>query len=46
VFWQGRDIGRIFKPGAGVPPGYPWIWTITGADAGPSIKWVLCKKGA
>jgi len=28
---DGRDIGRIFRPGAGVPQERPWMWTITGA---------------
>lgn len=27
----GRDIGRIFKPRAGVPEDRPWMWTITSA---------------
>ncbi|MFL5085924.1 MAG: hypothetical protein ACJ8FP_14015 [Xanthobacteraceae bacterium] len=30
VIQDGRDIGRIFKPRAGVPPDHPWMWTITG----------------
>jgi hypothetical protein len=34
---QGRDIGRIFKPGAGVPPDHPWMWTITGAVVAPCL---------
>jgi hypothetical protein len=29
VIQNGRDIGRIFKPGASVPPDHPWMWTIT-----------------
>jgi hypothetical protein len=33
VIQDGRDIGRIFKPRAGVPPDHPWMWTITGAVA-------------
>jgi hypothetical protein len=28
---HGRGIGRIFKARAGVPEGFPWMWTITGA---------------
>jgi hypothetical protein len=32
---EGRDIGRIFKAGVGVPPGQPWMWTITGALVEP-----------
>ena len=27
VRWNGRDIGRIFRPGAGVPEDRPWMWT-------------------
>jgi len=27
---DGRDIGRIFKPGAGVPDDLPWMWCIGG----------------
>jgi hypothetical protein len=30
VIEDGRDIGRIFKPWAGVPPEHPWMWTIAG----------------
>jgi len=36
VFYEGRDIGRISKAGAGVPPAQPWMWTITGALVKPS----------
>jgi hypothetical protein len=25
---NGRDVGRIFKPRAGAPPDYLWMWTI------------------
>jgi len=32
---QGRDIGRISKPRAGVPPDHPWEWAITGAVVMP-----------
>jgi len=28
---QGREIGRIAKPRAGVPPDHPWEWAITDA---------------
>jgi len=28
---DGREIGRIFKPGAGVPDDRPWMWTIGGS---------------
>ena len=34
---DGRDIGRIFRPGAGVPPERPWMWTITGAIVAPNL---------
>jgi hypothetical protein len=37
VMWQGRDIGRIFYAGAGVPPDQPWMWTITGAVVVPHL---------
>jgi hypothetical protein len=37
VIQDGRDIGRIFKPGAGVPPDHPWMWTITGAVVMPAL---------
>jgi hypothetical protein len=37
VIWEGRDIGRIFKPRAGVPPDHPWMWTITGAVVAPRL---------
>jgi hypothetical protein len=33
----GRVIGRIFKPRAGVPPEYPWVWTITDAVVMPDL---------
>jgi len=32
---QGRDIGRISEPRAGVPPDHPWEWAITGAVVMP-----------
>jgi hypothetical protein len=35
VRWNGRVVGRIFKPGAGVPKDRPWMWTITGAPVTP-----------
>jgi hypothetical protein len=38
VVQSGRDIGRIFKPGAGVPPDQPWMWTITGAVVAPKLS--------
>jgi hypothetical protein len=28
VIQDGRDIGRLFKPGAGVPPKHPWMWPV------------------
>jgi len=31
------NIGRIFKPRAGVPPDHPWMWTITGAMLMPAL---------
>jgi len=34
---DGRDLGRIFHPGAGVPPDRPWMWTITGAVVAPVL---------
>jgi len=34
---NGRDIGRIFKPRAGVPADHPWMWTITGAVVAPRL---------
>jgi hypothetical protein len=34
---HGRDIGRIFYAGAGVPPDQPWMWTITGAVVAPKL---------
>ena len=34
---NGRRIGRIFKPRAGVPPEYPWMWAITGAVVMPEL---------
>src|SRR5262249_9829382 len=34
---DGRDIGRIFHAGAGVPADRPWMWTITGAVGGPAL---------
>jgi hypothetical protein len=37
VFACDRDIGRIFKPSAGVPPDHPWMWTITGAVVAPKL---------
>ena len=37
MMWEGRDIGRIFKPGAGVPDDHPSIWTITGAVVAPHL---------
>jgi hypothetical protein len=37
VIHDGRDIGRIFKPKAGVPPDHPWMWTITGAVVMPAL---------
>jgi hypothetical protein len=27
VISDGRDIGRIFKAGGGVPEDRPWMWT-------------------
>jgi len=36
VIQNGCDIGRIFKPRAGVPDGFPWMWTITGAVPKPN----------
>ena len=35
---DGRDIGRIFRPGAGVPSERPWMWTITGAVVAPTVS--------
>ena len=35
---QGRDIGRISKPRAGVPPDHPWEWAITGAVVMPHLR--------
>jgi hypothetical protein len=35
VIWNGRDVGRIFKPGAAVPEDRPWEWTIIGGVAKP-----------
>jgi hypothetical protein len=37
VFAGDRDIGRIFKPRAGVPEDHPWMWTITGAVVMPAF---------
>jgi len=34
---HGRDIGRISKPRAGVPPDHPWEWSITGAVVAPEL---------
>jgi hypothetical protein len=34
---DGRDIGRIFYAGAGVPPDQPWMWTITEAVGMPRL---------
>src|SRR5829696_9866035 len=34
---RGRDIGRISKPRAGVPPDHPWEWAITGAVVMPHL---------
>ena len=34
---DGRDIGRIFKARAGVPPDHTWMWTITGAIVAPDL---------
>jgi hypothetical protein len=34
---NGREIGRIFKPRAGVPEDFPWMWTITGAAVAPRL---------
>jgi len=34
---RGRDIGRISKPLAGVPPDHPWEWAITGAVVAPRL---------
>ena len=34
---DGRDIGRISKPRAGVPDDQPWMWTITGAVVMPAL---------
>jgi hypothetical protein len=31
VIQDGWDIGRIHKCRAGVPEGFTWMWTITGA---------------
>src|SRR5215208_503283 len=31
------DIGRIFKPRAGVPEGLSWIWSVTGAVVAPDL---------
>lgn len=28
VVFEGREIGRIFRPGAGVPQDRPWAWSI------------------
>jgi hypothetical protein len=33
----GRDIGRIFKAGGGVPDDRPWKWTITGTVVAPAL---------
>jgi hypothetical protein len=45
VIQDGRDIGRIFKSGAGVPEDLPRIWTITGAVLAPRLlsHRVLCQ---
>jgi hypothetical protein len=37
VMQDSRDVGRIFKPRAGVPPDNPWMWTITGAVVAPRV---------
>lgn len=37
VMSGGRVVGRIFRPGAGVPPDRPWMWTITGAIVAPAL---------
>jgi hypothetical protein len=34
---DGRDIGRIIKRRAGVPPDRPWTWAITGAVVMPHL---------
>jgi hypothetical protein len=37
VFAGDWDIGRIFKPRAGVPEVHPWMWTITAAVVMPAL---------
>jgi hypothetical protein len=34
---DGRDVGRIFRPGAGAPDHRPWMWTITTAAVAPRL---------
>jgi len=34
---QAREVGRISKPRAGVPPDHPWEWAITGAVVMPHL---------
>jgi len=36
VVQDGRDIGRVFKPSAGVPGERAWMWCVTGAIVKPS----------
>ena len=37
VIQNGRGIGRIFKPRAGVPPDHYWMCSITGAVVMPHL---------
>jgi len=37
VMNNGRAIGRIYRPYAGVPRDRPWEWTITGAVVAPAL---------
>ena len=45
VIHDGRDIGRIFKAGGGVPEDHPWMWTITGAERERTVARILCRPG-
>jgi hypothetical protein len=46
VVQDGRDIGRIFYAGAGVPLDRPWMWTITGAVVMPALPAASSHGGA
>ena len=46
VVYNGRDIGRIFKAGAGVPPDRPWMWAVTWAIVKPSHGFCATKDEA